>query len=249
MRETSGRLSRKSVPFKQEPMNRVWLPLHHVWTTDAGMSYFLIVLIIVLFVVFPLAHLGLVEHFLVDIGFSLMLISGALATHRTRFLTSLIIVFTVGGVVIHWLTMYLPSFHHPLLDAFFIAGCFAAFFIVLMLQIFRPGPITLHRVLGAVAAYLSIGITWGFAYYATSLLRPGAVRFDSPLQNYSIPESRYIYFSFTTLTTLGYGDVVPVDPVARSLAVAEALIGQLYPAILIAGVLGMALHTIVREGK
>jgi hypothetical protein len=230
-------------------MSQVWLPVKHAWTTDAGMSYFLLILILVLFVVFPLAHLGMVEHFLVDVGFSLMLISGALATHRTKFLTSLIIVLTIAALAVHWLTMYLSAFHCPLLDAFFLAACFAAFFVVLMLQIFRAGPITLHRVLGAVAAYISIGITWGFLYYATSLLSPGAVRFDSPLQDYTIPVSRYIYFSFTTLTTLGYGDVISVHPPARSLAVAESLIGQLYPAILIAGVLGMALQTRSRAEK
>jgi hypothetical protein len=141
-------------------MKRVWLPFHQIWSTDAGMSYFLVVLVVVLFVVFPLAHLGLLEQFLVDIAFSLMLVSGALATHRSHFLTGLIIVLTVAELVVHWLAMYLPSFHHPLLDAFFVAACFACFVVVLMLQVFRPGPITIHRVLGAVAAYLSIGITW-----------------------------------------------------------------------------------------
>jgi hypothetical protein len=54
--------------------------------------------------------------------------------------------------------------------------------------------------------------------------------------------ARYVYFSFTTLTTLGYGDIVPLHPIARTLAVCEALIGQLYPAVLIAGLLGMALQ-------
>jgi hypothetical protein len=249
VRGTSGRLSRNSAPFKKESMNRVWLPLHHVWTTDAGMTYFLGVLVVVLFIVFPLAHLGLVERFLVDIAFSLMLISGAIATHRSHFLTALIIVLTVAGLIVHWLTMYLAAFRHPLLDAFFAIACFGSFVVVLMLQVFRPGPITLHRVLGAVAAYISIGITWGYAYYATSLVTPGAVRFDSPLQAYDIPGGRYIYFSFTTLTTVGYGDAVPVHPVTRALAVAEALIGQLYPAILIAGVLGLALQTRIHNEK
>ena len=54
--------------------------------------------------------------------------------------------------------------------------------------------------------------------------------------------ARYVYFSFTTLTTLGYGDVIPILPVARTLAISEALIGQLYPSILIAFLLGMALQ-------
>jgi hypothetical protein len=51
-----------------------------------------------------------------------------------------------------------------------------------------------------------------------------------------------IYFSFATLTTLSYGDAYPVHRIARSLAIGEALIGQLYPAILIATLVGMALQ-------
>jgi voltage-gated potassium channel Kch len=77
----------------------------------------------------------------------------------------------------------------------------------------------------------------------------GAVRFESPLQAYNLPTGRYIYFSFTTPTTVGFGDVVPIHPVARALAVAEALVGQLYPAILIAGVLGLALQSRIRGEK
>lgn len=230
-------------------MKQVRLPFHHIWTTDAGMSYFLVVLVVVIFIVFPLSHLGLLERFLVDIGFSLILISGALATNRTHSLTVLIIVVTVAELTVHWLTMYVPSFRHPLLDAMLAATCFSCFFVVLMLQVFRPGPITLHRVLGAVAAYLTIGIDWGFGYYATNLSSPGAVRFESPVQDYAIPASRFIYFSFMTLTTVGYGDAIPVHPIARTLAVAEALIGQLYPAILIAGVLGLALQSRIRSEK
>jgi len=100
-----------------------------------------------------------------------------------------------------------------------------------------------------VAAYLSVGVTWGYAYYLTGLLHPGALQFNTPIGVMEAPVSRYVYFSMTTLTTIGFGDVVPIHAAARSLAMAEALIGQLYPAILIAGVLGMALQTRMRGEK
>jgi voltage-gated potassium channel Kch len=56
------------------------------------------------------------------------------------------------------------------------------------------------------------------------------------------PETRLIYFSFATLTTVGYGDITPVHPIARSLAMLEALIGQLFPVILIARLVSMELY-------
>ena len=211
------------------------------------MSFFLAVLVVVIFVVVPLAGIGLVERFLVDVGFSVILISGAVATDRNRILTWLIIMLAIAGLVVHWAGVLVSSLQYPVLDAVLIMLLFGCFFVVMMLQIFRSGPITLHRVLGAVAAYLSIGVAWGYAYYAASLFNPNAVQFVKSPNLYEIPAARYIYFSFVTLTTVGYGDAVPMDPVARSLAVAEALTGQLYPAVLIAGVLGVALQA--RNGK
>jgi len=216
------------------------------WTSDKGMSLFLVILIVVIFVVFPLAGMGVFERFLVDIGFSALLISGALANRQNRALTGVVIVLTIGVVTIHWISLYASGKQHPLLDASFVMGLFACFVVIMLMEVFRSGAITLHRVQGAVAGYLSFGITWGYAYYLANLLSPGALRFASPPAPYDIPVARYIYFSFMTLTTVGYGDVLPVHPLARTLAVSEALIGQLYPAVLIAGVLGLALQARVR---
>jgi hypothetical protein len=212
------------------------------WTSDKGMSLFLAILIVVIFVVFPLAGMGVFERFLVDIVFSALLISGALANRENRVLAGVVIVLTIAVVTIHWISLYVSGKQHPLLDASFVMGLFACFVVIMLMEVFQPGAITLHRVQGAVAGYLSFGITWGYAYYMTNLLSPGALRFATPPTANDIPVARYIYFSFMTLTTVGYGDVLPVHPLARTLAVSEALIGQLYPAVLIAGVLGMALR-------
>jgi hypothetical protein len=223
---------------------RITIPFFEgTWTSDKGMSLFLIVLLLVIFVVFPLAGMGHFRGFFADLAFSAMLISGALANHRNRALTVVIILLTIAVLLIHWLTHYALESPRPVLDASFVLGLFGCFVVIMLLEVFRPGAITLHRVQGAVAAYLSIGITWGYAYYIASLLSPGAVQFTARSQPYEIPVARYVYFSFMTLTTVGYGDAVPVHPLARTLAVSEALIGQLYPAVLIAGVLGLALQT------
>jgi hypothetical protein len=225
------------------------LPFFSWWTSDRGMSLFLIVLVAQVFFIFPLAGLAVLERFVVDIVFSLMMISGAVALERNRIVTLLMVLLAVVGVAVHWTSLYIPSFHHPVVDAAFVMGLFGTFVALMILQVFRPGPITLHRILGAVAAYLSIGITWGYAYYLAGLVSPGAVQFNTPIGEHEIPAARYIYFSFTTLTTIGYGDVIPIHPIARSLAVSEALIGQLYPAILIGGLLGLALQARMRSEK
>jgi hypothetical protein len=116
-------------------------------------------------------------------------------------------------------------------------------------QTFLAGPVNVHRVMGGVAAYLLIGVTWAFGYKLLMEEIPDAIHFQTPLAaGVSTGEpARLIYFSFETLTTVSYGDAYPVDHLARSLAIAEALIGQLYPAILIATLVGMALQARFNE--
>jgi voltage-gated potassium channel len=84
---------------------------------------------------------------------------------------------------------------------------------------------------------LLIGFTWTFAYQLVVNLSPDAIHFVAGPSHDSMQQpSHLIYYSFITPCTVGYGDAYPVHPVVRSLAVAEALVGQLYLAILIASV-------------
>ena len=105
------------------------------------------------------------------------------------------------------------------------------FCMMILTRVFKKGPITFHRIEGAIAVYLLLGLAWAYAYQLLAYLDPGAY---SGAVTASGGFSSWTYFSFVTLATLGYGDIAPVHPVARSLATAEAITGQLYLAILIA---------------
>jgi hypothetical protein len=209
---------------------------------DQSLTFFLAVLILIIFVVFPLAGLGWLGKFIVDLVLSILLLSGAVATNRSRTLTVLVVLLTIMGLVVHWTGVYVPNFSHPVLEPVLLLTCLLAFAVITLIQVFSPGAITLHRVLGAIAAYLLIGLMWSYAYFLADMIIPGSIHPTAATQEMVSPMARYVYFSFTTLTTLGYGDIVPLHPIARTLAVCEALIGQLYPAVLIAGLLGMALQ-------
>jgi hypothetical protein len=209
---------------------------------DQSLTFFLAVLILIIFVVFPLAGLGWLGKFIVDLVLSILLLSGAVATKRSRVLTVLVVLLTVAGLVVHWTGAYVPKFSHPVLEPVLLFSCLLAFTVITLIQVFSPGAITLHRVLGAIAAYLLIGLMWSYGYFLADMLIPGSIHPTASTQEMVSPMARYVYFSFTTLTTLGYGDIVPLHPIARTLAVCEGLIGQLYPAVLIAGLLGRALQ-------
>jgi hypothetical protein len=116
--------------------------------------------------------------------------------------------------------------------------------LVVLVQVFREGPITAHRIRGAVAVYLLLGLGWAFAYRLVAIARPDAFAFPAGTAVAQGEDHtwRLVYFSFVTLTTVGYGDITAAHPVARSLVVCEALVGQLFPAILLARLVSMEIY-------
>jgi hypothetical protein len=112
-------------------------------------------------------------------------------------------------------------------------------------QALREGPTTYHRITGAVAAYLFLGVIWSLAYYLVTIWIPGAFSIQGSLTpgDRESLQSQLFYFSFVTLTTLGYGDIVAVHPIVRMLVILEGVIGQLFPAILIARLVSLQVQS------
>jgi hypothetical protein len=95
------------------------------------------------------------------------------------------------------------------------------------------GVINPHRVLGGIAAFLALGMAFSQAHRLVALSAPGAYLLLGQPAQYPDIELRLHYYSFVTMTTLGYGDITPAHPVARSVAVLQSLVATLYPAVLI----------------
>ena len=102
-------------------------------------------------------------------------------------------------------------------------------------EVFFAAEVTLDTIFGGISIYLLIGYIWSFFYEILEIFSPQAFS-----QSFLLKQSygKTIYFSFTTLTTLGYGDIVPVKDFALVLTTMEAIIGQMYPAIFIATLVG-----------
>ena len=118
---------------------------------------------------------------------------------------------------------------------------FSALTWVVAHAVYAPGRITFHRLQGAIVIYLSLATIFASAYSLIWELSPGA--FANLVARTGGPEevATMLYFSLTTLTTTGYGDIVPIDPFARSLANLESVIGPFYLAITVARLVTMEL--------
>jgi hypothetical protein len=126
--------------------------------------------------------------------------------------------------------------------------------IVILGQVFRAKRINTDKVCGAVAVFMIFGAVWTTLYAMVLLASPDAIYFPEPVVEVSTAEAEASttegdhelenfhslnYFSFVTLSTLGYGDIQPVSPIARMLAWVEAVFGQLYLAVLIGNIVGL----------
>ena len=116
------------------------------------------------------------------------------------------------------------------------AVVFSAFVIMQLLRFMLQAPRVDSQVLCAgVSSYLMLAILWSFAYLLVVRMIPNAFVFPiRPEVNRPLTDFDAVYFSFSTLTTLGYGDIVPEAKVARQLAILEATTGTLYVTVLIA---------------
>jgi hypothetical protein len=199
-----------------------------------SMAVLLLLLLLNVFVVpFAVAPDSFSARIVRDVFLSLILLSGAATAwdHRRQFVTIALVASL--AVVARWTGWFIPPEKTlGLLDetTLFSLGILCA---VIGIRVFAGGTVTFDRILGAIALYILIGVLWAQAYQLVSIRVPGAyagIAHDGGAPDRSI----WVYFSFVTLTTLGYGDITPVAHSARSLAILEALIGQLYPAIVLA---------------
>jgi hypothetical protein len=202
----------------------------------------LVFLALALFVGAPLVATGIAGPQVFDVLFSFLLLSGVIAVSRRRPLTIAVSALTLTTLAVKWASYSGTAI--GLWGNIFPILCLLVLTAFVLEQVFSEGPVTGYRIQGAVAVYLLLGLIWTQAYELLYRIRPDAFHFSQAEPNLT---HGLAYYSFVTLTTVGYGDITPVHPVARSLAMAEALVGQLYPAILIGRLVSLQISA--REGR
>jgi hypothetical protein len=185
---------------------------------------------------------------ILHVSFTAILLSALWALNKS----SRRIIATIAGVpwmLIFWVGMFftIPPWLH-------LAGTISmvVFFIFLIEQMIRSivgqRRVTQDTIYHAVSAYLMLGIMWTGFYVIVYRLNPAAFSVaGSDLGSVSNAWKHLLYLSYATLTTLGYGDITPVAPMARALAMVEATVGPLYLAVLLARLVGLFTRQGVEE--
>lgn len=223
--------------------------LMRFWDEEHSLTMLLILLIVEVFIVVPATRAGYMLELIGIIAFFFLLLAGLLTMARQRLFQVVSGVFVISAIGVRLarsvfgITGLLPW------DALFSILSVAGMIIVVLWQVYRKGPVTAHRVRGAIAAYLLIAILFSYSYILIAYLIPESFQLPAWVTQTG-PErtDAFFYFSMVALTTVGFGDITAIHPLARSFVMLEALIGQLYPAILIARLVTLEIET-RRSGK
>src|SRR5260370_9427282 len=172
---------------------------------------------------------------IVSVLFSLVLLAGVLAVEDSKYVFAIALGLAIPAIAGRWINHFRPDLVPP---AFFlVAGLFLIAFVVarLLRFVLRAPSVTVQVLCASISAYLMLGLMWTMAYWLVDQLTPGgAFSFNTNAGTRSMDGFTGFYFSFITLSTVGYGDITPVSRIARWLAAMEAMTGLLYVAVLIA---------------
>jgi len=185
-----------------------------------------------------LAYGDVVESLLLTLAFALAVLAVG-GRHTTLIWAGLLV---VPAILAKWFSHYRPDLVPP--EAFSVTVMvFVGFMVVQFLRFILRAAIVNSEVLCAgISTYLLLGLFWMFAYRLVAQLDPDAFAFSTgPASSHLMNRFTAYYFSFVTLSTVGYGDIAPMSNAARALAVAEAMTGTLFVAVLIARL--VALYT------
>lgn len=174
------------------------------------------------------------------LGLSLIQAASAVATGRSRrVLLGLIVaavVVRLVGRLLHWNVVVLDAAAAAWTLAAMLAAASAVRFML------RPAKVGSEHLYAALSAYLLVGLFFGILHYTLAAQLPDAyLVLGQPAAPANFTQAAAIYYSFVTLATLGYGDIVPVHDAARAFSILEAVGGQLYLAVLVARLVGPVL--------
>jgi hypothetical protein len=208
---------------------------------DPLLTALTVMMAVLMFVVAPLQAVGVLAAHHFGIAFAFLLVAAVFVVSGSGIaVAAILLAITIVGVATT-LRLQQPSVIDIYLDAsaWLITGMTLA--VVVFRAVFAPGRVTVHRIVGAIQFYLDVALIFVALFCFVALTAPNAFLGLEVRNNLALFD-KLIYFSFMTLTSVGYGDITPLHPFARSLADIEAIIGQLYPATLLARLVTLELE-------
>ena len=208
--------------------------------------YYLLVALLLTIVIGPLLEEFAVLRIVFDVTLSLIFIFGCFAVSQKKYVPWIAVVLSIPMLLSVWIG-YIGLEMSQLTLIGRVAGVayLALLAGTILTFVFSARIVTWEVISAALVVYLLLGAMWGFNYAVIETLQSGSFSFSHQLEKQD--SSDFMYYSFITLTTVGYGDITPVTGVARSFSMLEGIVGQSYMAVLVARLVG--LHVAGAENK
>lgn len=208
---------------------------------DRLLSLLAVLMAFTIFVFAPLQALGIFVFQAFAIAALLAIIGAMLIISDHPAALAVMSIAFAANVIVFVMRLFYPWPY----NLYLLAGAWLAISVTLGVvvaqAVFRRGKVTYHRIIGAILLYFLIAIVFGTLFVFVGLPVPDAFKGISFQDDPGLANSVF-YLSFVTLTSTGYGDIIPVHPIARSLCNIESVIGQLYPATLLARLVTLELR-------
>ncbi len=207
-----------------------------------GRFRFLFAALMILVAVMPFLRPGAFGAGILQVLFTLLLLSGLYAVGDGKRALVVAAVFAGPALVLAWAGRFTANTALGGMGALLLAGFLVFTATQILGYIVRARRVTSELIFGAVSVYLMMGVVGALLFAVLDLWSPGSLRMPGGAGSAVDDATQFsavAYYSFVTLTTLGYGDITPVSRMARSLSTMEAVTGQLYLAVLVARVVGL----------
>jgi len=196
--------------------------------------FIFLIFLISLFTITPFIENPVLAHLFSTINYTLLLLSGLYAFSDVRNFLKFTTIFFLFAVFIDWIEFFHPTV--PIITTLrplITAAVLTLLLIFTLRSILLSGEITKNVIFGALCGYILIGYIGAFLTMAVTVIYPGSYNVAGELHAMDA-----FYFSFVTMTTLGYGDILPLSDQARAITIVLSVLGPMYVAILIAMMVG-----------
>lgn len=174
---------------------------------------------------------------------TLVMVLAVVAVARSRRLALITLALMVPSLATQWVYLAVGGTDLVIVARLFSLLTLAFVTLVVLREVVKAKPpVPKDIIWGAIAVYFLLGLTWATLFSLIEIVSPGSFAYTVD-RSIVLGQSDFLYFSFVTIATLGYGDIVPLTAQARSFAILEAVTGALYLAILISKLVGMSSHT------
>ncbi len=185
-----------------------------------------------------------IGNLLMDIFATIVLISGVYVASQKKHFFYIGMIIAFPALAVHWLRYFVEVPSLFIVGQVFSAMFFTFLVVLILIYLCKKEKINADVIAGAICGYLLIGLMWASFYSVLEALQPGS--FQVP-DHFSTDSSYFTYYSYVTLTTLGFGDIIPMTSQARSLSVLESVAGPVYLAVLVARLVGMGISQSMRK--